>query len=50
MRNTISRYPYMVMASEVDLVDGSVLVSPVRKLDPVQFFRYFRHAADNRPA
>ena len=50
MRNTVLRSPYMVMASEVDLVNGSILFSPVGKLDPGQLFRYLRYTTDNRPA
>lgn len=50
MRNSVSRYPYMVLAGEVHLVDWPILLSPVGELDPAQLFGYFRHTTDNGPA
>jgi hypothetical protein len=40
----------MVMASKVDLVDGSILLSPIGKFDPAQLFRYLGYTTDNGPA
>jgi hypothetical protein len=35
--NLVTRYPNMVMAGKVHLVNWSILFPPVSKLDPVKF-------------
>jgi hypothetical protein len=45
--NFIARDPDMVMASEVDLVNGTVLLSPVGELDPVELFGNFCDRSDD---
>lgn len=40
----------MVRTGEVALVDGTILLPPVRELDPAQLFRYFRNTSEDGPA
>lgn len=49
MGNAISRYPDVVGASEVALIDGSIFLPPVCELDPTQVFRHLRDTANDGP-
>jgi hypothetical protein len=40
----------MIVSSQIDLVDGTVLLTPIGKLDEAILFRHFRNGSNDRVA